>query len=204
MRAVIVSGGKIEDYEKIKSYILPDDYVIAADSGYDHLKIMRIKPDIVIGDLDSVKDKKIGENLIKLQVMKDETDTEAAVNIAIEKGFDEILILAGLGTRFDHSVANVFLLKYLASKNVKAMVLNEYNEIYYFFGEIELSGKKGDILSIIPISDISGIETSGLLYSLSLDTLKAGYSRGVSNVFTGNSCKITAKSGEGFIIKSRD
>ncbi len=204
MRAVIVTGGKVEDYDKIKSFILPDDYIIAADSGYDHLKKMDIVPDIVIGDLDSVKDKETIENLIKLDTVKDETDTEAAVNIAIEKGFDEVLILAGLGTRFDHSVANVFLLKYLASKNIKAKILDENNEIYYFSGEIRLSGNIGEYLSIIPISDISGIETSGLLYALSDDTLKTGYSRGVSNVFKEMVCKISAKSGEGFIIKSRD
>ena len=204
MRAVIVAGGKIEDYEKIKSYILPDDYIIAADSGYDHLNRMGVKPDIVIGDLDSLKSNDIKENLIKLDTIKDDTDTEAAVNLAIEKGADEILILAGLGTRFDHSLANVFLLKNLYSKNINAKIIDENNEIYYFFGNIKLSGNIGDIISIIPVSDILGITTNGLLYSLSDDILKVGYSRGVSNVFTDTICEIEAKSGEGFIIKSRD
>lgn len=204
MRAVIFAGGRIDDYALIKSKLLKDDYVIAADSGYDHLLKMGVRPDIVIGDFDSINNQKIEAEIVKLNPVKDDTDTEAAINLAIDKGASEIVIFSALGARQDHAVANMFLLKILYQKGIDAKIVDENNEIYYFFGEITLSAKEGELLSIIPISDLEYITTDGLLYELNNDTLKTGYSRGISNVFTKSVCKITALNGDAFVIKSKD
>lgn len=204
MRAVIVAGGAISDYEYIRSLIAPEDMLIAADSGLDHIKKLGLTADIAVGDMDSVKSEVSAGEVVRLNVMKDETDTEAAARIAKEHGADELLLLAARGSRADHTTANMLLLKRLAAWGIKAHIADENNEIYYFEDEICLHGKKGDLVSVLPLTDLCGVKTEGLFYSLSDDTLFCGASRGVSNVMDGESCLISAKSGCALVFKSRD
>lgn len=204
MRAVIFAGGSISDYGYTAGLLRDDDLIIAADSGYDHLKKMGIVPDIMIGDMDSVKSRPNGTQIIRLNVMKDETDTEAAARTAAARGADELLILGGIGSRADHSAANVLLLKRLADMRVSACIVNENNEIYYLEGRLTLPGKKGDLISILPLCELEGVVTSGLFYALDGDTLHFGSSRGISNVMTDDSCTVSAEAGCALVIKSRD
>lgn len=204
MRAVIFAGGEIKDYSYIKGLLNSDDMLIAADSGLEHLIKMGLAADVMIGDMDSVKSEISGKEIIRLDVMKDETDTEAAARAAIERGADELLILGATGSRKDHSIANILLLKRLNDLKVKASIADENNEIYYLDYKITLDGEKGDTISIIPLSDLQGISTEGLFYPLDNDVLYMGTSRGVSNVMLDNNCTVTVKKGNALVIKSRD
>ncbi len=204
MRAVVFAGGEIKDYAYAKSLLKPRDILLAADSGLEHLIKMGLSADIVIGDMDSVKSELSGKEIIHLEVMKDETDTEAAALLAADRGADEIVILGATGGRIDHSLANVLLLKRLSDINVKASIIDEKNEVYYLGKGITLDGNRGDTISILPLSTLQGVTTSGLLYELLDDTLYLGPSRGVSNVMTDTKCSISAKSGDALVIKSRD
>lgn len=204
MRAVIFAGGEVRDYEFVKGIIEEEDILIAADSGAEHLCKIGIEPDILIGDMDSISVKPFGKEIIKLNVMKDETDTEAAARIAIEKGADELVILGATGTRLDHSLANILLLKKLNDQGIKAVIIDEKNETRYFDSSFEMDGKKGDIVSIIPLERLSVESTSGLLYEIKEDSLEFGSSRGVSNVMTENVSAVKVKSGSAIVIKSKD
>lgn len=204
MRAVIFAGGEVTDYRHAEGLLQPNDMLVAADSGLEHLIKLGIEPDIMIGDMDSVRSDIVGGEIIKLPVMKDETDTEAAIRVSIERGADEILLLGAMGTRKDHSIANVLILKRLNDLGIKASVVDDKNEIYFLSDEVVISGNDGDLVSILPLSDLEGISTKGLFYSLDNDTLFMGTSRGVSNVMTENKCSITVKKGNALVIKSRD
>lgn len=204
MRAVIFAGGEVTDYRHAEGLLKSDDLLVAADSGLEHLIKLGVEPDIMIGDMDSVRSEIIGGEIIKLPVMKDETDTEAAIRVSIERGADEILLLGAMGTRKDHSIANVLLLKRLKDLGIKASVVDDKNEIYFLSDEVVISGIKGDLVSILPLSDLEGISAEGLFYTLDNDTLYMGTSRGVSNVMTENKCRITVKKGNALVIKSRD
>lgn len=204
MRAVIFAGGEVTDYRHAEGLLKPNDMLVAADSGLEHLIKLGIEPDIMIGDMDSVRSEIVGGEIIKLPVMKDETDTEAAIRVSIERGAGEILLLGAMGTRKDHSIANVLLLKRLKDLGIKASVVDDKNEIYFLSDEVVISGNDGDLVSILPLSDLEGISTEGLFYSLDNDTLYMGTSRGVSNVMTDNKCRITVKKGNALVIKSRD
>ncbi|MEE0945170.1 MAG: thiamine diphosphokinase [Clostridia bacterium] len=204
MRAVIFAGGEIKDYVYAKSLLNNEDMLLAADSGLEHLIKMGLEPDIMIGDMDSVKSEVLGKEIIRLEVIKDETDTEAAMRVAIERGADEILLLGAMGSRKDHSLANVLLLKRLNDLKIKASVVDEKNEIYYLDKSITINGNMGDTVSILPLSDIEGISTEGLFYRLDNDALCMGTSRGVSNVMLHSECRITVRKGNALVIRSRD
>ena len=199
MRGIIICGGKVGEY--IKDYIKPDDFVICADSGYDRAKAFGITPDIVIGDMDSTCEKEIPFEKITYPVRKDFTDSELAVNYAKEKGFDSVLMFGMIGTRMDHSLANISLLSQLDD----AVIIDANNEIYFADGKFTLSGKIGDTISIIPYKeDILVAKSKGLDYPLLNTTIKCGTTLGVSNVMTENECEIEIEKGSAFIIRSRD
>lgn len=201
MRAVIVCGGNVGEY--IKKYIKPGDFIICADSGYDRAKKYGIEPDIVIGDMDSVKNGCVHENKLVYPARKDFTDSELAISYALEHGYDELLLFGMIGTRMDHTLANISLLKRL--KNVSAVIIDANNEIYFTDNQITLKGCKGDIVSIIPFEgDVLGVTTKGLDYALTDGVIKSGTTLGVSNVMTENECSITVKKGAAFIIRSKD
>lgn len=199
MRGIIICGGNVEDY--IKSRVTCDDFVICADSGYDHAKRFGIVPDIVIGDMDSTKYSDIPEEKMLYPKRKDYTDSELAIMYAAEKGFDSVLLFGMIGTRMDHSLANIGMISRL--KN--GVIIDGNNEIYFAENEFSLKGKQGDIISIIPFSeDLLGVTTKGLDYPLENGTIKCGTSLGVSNVMTGDSFHITIEKGKALIIRSKD
>ncbi len=201
MRAVIIGGGYIGDYAYIKSKINCGDYIICADGGYDHALKLGVKPNIIIGDFDSIKNIPTDTDIIKYPVRKDFTDGELAVQYAVEHGFSDTLLLAVTGDRLDHTITDILLL----TQCENGCVLDDNNEIYLIGDRLEISGKKGDTLSILPINgDLTGITTEGLEYPLFDETLYFGKSRGVSNVMTADKCVIKAKSGMGLVIKIRE
>lgn len=203
MTALIVGNGEVS--EKIKPLLPENAYVICADGGFRHMDKLGLTPDIIIGDMDSVKADLHGEKTIVYPVRKDFTDSEIAVNYAINNGFSDLVLIGFTGTRTDHTLTNLFLLKGISERGASAEIIDEHNIIRYAEKENIIRGKKGDIVSIIPIGgDVSGITTEGLDYPLFSETLEFGKGRGVSNVMTGDECRITVKNGSALIIQSKD
>ena len=199
MRGIIICGGTVGEY--IKNYIKPDDFVICADSGYDRAKKFGIRADIVIGDMDSTKYGDISEEKMLYPKRKDFTDSELAIMYAKKKGFESVLLFGMIGTRMDHSLANIGMISRL--KN--AVIIDENNEIYFAENEFSLNGKPGDIISIIPFcEDLFGVTTVGLDYPLVDGEIKCGTSLGISNVMTGDNCRIKIEKGKALIIRSKD
>lgn len=201
MRAVIICGGNVGEY--ILDYVKDTDYVICADSGYDRARQYGIKPNIVIGDMDSVKSSYQDENVRIFPAKKDFTDSELALKYAIDEGFCNILMFGMIGTRFDHSYANISLLLNCVGKDV--CIIDSNNIIHMVCNEITIEGTIGDTVSILPFSsDIEGVTTDGLEYPLSDSVIKLGTSLGVSNKMTAETCRITIKKGTALVIRSKD
>ena len=206
MRAVIFANGDLKQPEFYQDYILPGDFIICADGGYAHVLELGLIPDVVLGDFDSMERARVVcREILTYPAEKDATDTEIAVDYALEEGFDEILLLGCLGSRMDHSLANLFLLKKIAVSGAQGTILDEHNCVSYCEKEISVSGKAGDILSVIPLEgDVEGVTTEGLYYELHGETLLFGSSRGVSNVLTGETAKISFSKGSALVIVARD
>ncbi|MDI3476991.1 MAG: thiamine pyrophosphokinae [Thermoanaerobacterium sp.] len=211
MKTCIISNGEFNDSDYIRELINNCDYVICADGGANIAYKLGIVPNLIIGDLDSADKqiidyyKKDGVQVDKYPTEKDETDTQLATLKAIELGTDEIIYIASTGSRFDHSIANLSLLLYLLKRNIKGIIASEKNEIHLVDRSLELEGKIGDIVSLIPYStDVKGIYTDGLYYSLSGQDMSLDMPYGISNVFINNKIKIKIDSGLLLVIKSKD
>lgn len=198
MRAVIIGNGDIKDYEYIKKKIRGDDFVICADGGYNHALKMGITPDVLLGDFDSARGFENVRDRIEYPVRKDFTDGELAVMYAVEHGYNDVALIAMTGDRLDHTLADILLL----DKCKNGVIIDDNNEVYLLKEKLEINGRKGQTLSIIPINgDAYGITTKGLEYPLCSETLYFASSRGISNVMINSKCEITIKKGIAVVVK---
>ncbi|QNU65594.1 thiamine diphosphokinase [Ruminiclostridium herbifermentans] len=211
MRAVLVCNGSINDYNIIKKYITMDDFIISVDGGARHLRNMGIIPNILIGDFDSAiscdlqyfVDMGIEKN--KFPEEKDMTDSELAIEKAAEIGADELLFIGAMGSRIDHSLANVFLLKKCMDIGIKACIVDEHNTIFIINSTIKIKKQEGYKLSLIPVSErVTGVTTYGLKYRLDNATMLFSTSWGVSNEFLEDEAAVTIDEGLLLVCVSRD
>ncbi|MBC7088271.1 MAG: thiamine diphosphokinase [Tissierellales bacterium] len=212
MNILIVSGGKKISKEKLKELCKANDLIVAADSGADQLIDLNILPDYLIGDLDSIslKSKKLLEtkdiNVIIYPKEKDKSDTEIALDLVIKKSPTTITFTSVIGTRMDHSLSNIFLLKKLYDLNIDSQIIDDNNLIKILNNEQSIINPSDfDYVSIVPIS-LDGIIISikGFHYNLDKQFVKFGSSMCISNEMNSNEGYITKHSGEGLLILSKD
>ncbi|RZB30527.1 MAG: thiamine pyrophosphokinase [Desulfobacteraceae bacterium Eth-SRB1] len=204
MRAFIFANGIIKHLPEPEAVIMPDDLLIAADGGASHFKALGILPNVLIGDLDSIRSDDLNElrtagaEIIQHPSGKDQTDLELALDLAVDRGAEEILVFGALGARWDMSIANIMLLTAPEFAGVMLKFIEENQEITLLRGgeKQTFHGKKGDVLSLIPMGqDAVGITLKGLEYPLKDDALRFGATRGISNVLVENTATVYLKHG---------
>ncbi len=211
MKACILANGNIKNKNKLARIISRSDLIICADGGARHLKKIRVLPHVIIGDFDSLtpEDKAYFEKnnirTIKHPADKDATDTELAAIWAFKHKACDITFTGVSGTRLDHTLANIFLLKKMADLKIKCRIIDDYNEIYLVTDKITLKRDKNSFVSIIPLTkQAEGVSTSGLKYPLNNAKIDFGTSRGISNKFSDEKATIFVKKGILIVTKSRD
>ena len=134
MKSYIFIGGEV-DKGALESQIKDDALVIAADSGYDNAKALGLaeRCDFVVGDFDSTKERTFCSRakIIRVPSEKNETDTELAINTALENGADELYIVGGLSGRLDHALSNLYLLEALSKSGASAVICDGRNRVRY-------------------------------------------------------------------------
>ena len=195
-----IFGALTVNYMPIKP--TENDYIIAADKGYEHIKKLGFPPNLIVGDFDSLGFVPQGENVKRLNVKKDDTDTAHAAMLAFDKGYREFIFYGCTGGKLEHSIANVQLAKAIAEKGGKALFIGD-NESFTVIKDssIAFDERHNGRISVFSLSDVSeGVTEEGLLYSLNDATLYNDNPLGVSNEFIGIHSKISVKNGFLLII----
>jgi len=208
-RAVILSSGEIGVLNFYKKIIRRNDKIICADGGLRFAKKLGLKPDVLIGDFDSLKKSELsGLNKTKTKILsfpkeKDKTDTQLAVEYAISSGVGEIIMLGSLGGRIDHLLSNIHLLRLGVKKSITIKILDEFNEIRIIDKALNFRTRKGETLSLLPLTEkVKGIYTEGLKYPLKNGTMVLGNPYGVSNETISSKVKIKIRSGLLLLIRN--
>ena len=215
MKYMIISGGHIDDefaLNCIKEYKC--DKMIAADAGMDFLHRNGLVPDVIAGDFDSVDEESLKDfeqmqnvEILRLNPIKDDTDTEFVIREAIRRGATEIVVLGATGTRLDHVLANVYLLGIGLEKNVTIQLIDGHNRIRMIrdFIEIKQTEQFGTCVSVLPVcGDASGVTLEGMKYPLEDAQISCFSSLGVSNEIAAETARISVKQGTLLVIESRD
>lgn len=180
-----------------------NDFVIAADGGYDGLIAKGIRPDLLIGDLDSIKEIPTGIETVRYPVKKDETDMLLSYAEGVKRGYTEFLIYGGTGGREDHTFANYSLLLYITERGHKATLLSDTGAVYMIKNsEITLTGEEEKHLSAFPFGrEARGVSIKGAEYECEGITLTPEFPLAVSNRFIGRDVNISVKDGALLIMK---
>ncbi len=206
-KCYIIAGAPSPDIDFIKNEIPPNAFVLCADRGYTHAKAAQITPSVIIGDFDSCSDTlPDGIETITLEREKLYTDTVHCIDNALQKGYDEITVLAATGGRLDHTVANLHALEYAADRGGRVTLLSRREEITLLTqGSHSFENRDGLTFSLFPIGcEAAVLSISGAHYPLDRYVYESRNPVGVSNIFEGESCMIDVHSGSLLMIINRD
>ncbi len=204
MRAFIYTGGEINT-ANITEHPKADDLRIAADSGYVNALALGEKVDILLGDFDSYTGKLPKEiEILKVPAEKDFTDTQMAVNTAIERGADEVIIIGGLSGRLDHTLSNLGILEQLGDMRIPAVITDGHNRVRYINSTSTIIPRTAfKYISLIALSEkLKGVEIEECKYPLKNATLTRTNQYAVSNEILGNCALIAVRRGACFIVES--
>ena len=215
---IIVSGGNIQkDFalDFLKKNRTEHTCIIAADRGVEFFMGTDLKPDIAVGDFDSLSkegeaymETLINTEILRLKPEKDDSDTQSAVNYAIEHGAGKIMILGATGNRIDHLMANFGLLMLGKSKNVQIILADKYNYMCLIENGTILKKEEqfGKYVSFFTVGgDVTGLTLKGFKYPLNgyhLTVEDSGLT--VSNEISEETAEILYESGQLLMIMSRD
>ena len=215
MKYMIISGGHVDDAFALE-WLQQNTYdvMIAADSGMNFLQRNNIVPDIIAGDFDSAdvvsleKFSKMNEvEILRLNPIKDDTDTEFVIREAIRRGATEITVLGATGTRLDHVLGNMHLLGIGVQEGVQIQLIDAHNRIRMISGEAELRREEqfGDFVSFLPINGaVEGVTLEGFKYPLKDAVISSFSSLGISNEIVEEIARVRIMDGVLLMIESRD
>ena len=207
MRTFIYTGGTVRT-EFITEHPKADDLTIAADSGYHTAKALGERIDLLLGDFDSIGQvpRDEGFEIQQVPAENDYTDTQLAVEIAIDRGAEDIVIIGGLSGRLDHTLSTLAILEDLHARGVYCVITDGQSRARYMKSSSTLIARSPyKYLSLIAVDEVvKGVDIECCKYPLKRATLRRRNQFAVSNEITGNVAFIAVKKGGVYIIESRD
>jgi len=215
----IFAGGMIEnkwiaDYTRVHQA----DWLIAVDGGLAVMDSLKLHPTHIVGDFDTVEqgllkkyqlDKEI--QIRKFQPKKDLTDSQIAMEVALELNSNKIILFGATGSRLDHVIGNLHLLSMAEQKGVSCEMLDLNNRISLLKAgreyQISKSAQYGKYISLIPFTDrVEGITLKGFQYPLTDFTMTrfTNPTLGISNELVEEAGSICFSDGMLLCVESKD
>lgn len=206
-RCVIVSAGELRDYARARDFLHEGDFFVFCDGGLAHADGLCIKPDLVVGDFDSCDAGVLAKwqdscEIVQLPREKDDTDTLFAVKLALEKGFDDFLLLGAMGGRFDHALGNISILLYLQGLGKKAVLVDDYSVMQIVGKESFYIEDSSSYFSVLTVAgDVSGVTIKNAKYPLEKASLNSDFQLGISNeVLPGKIAEVSVEQGRVLVV----
>jgi thiamine pyrophosphokinase len=183
-------------------------WMVAVDGGAARVLDAGLRPDIVVGDFDSLsaaETERLDSLGIERRVAardKDESDMELGLLAALDAGATRITMLGALGViRPEHSVANLLLLADPRLDGLDVAIAGRGSRIRRIGtaagpGGVDIDGEPSDFVSLFALGGaVEGVTTTGLRFGLVNATLPLGPSRGLSNELLGRGARVTSRRG---------
>ena len=207
-RCVILSAAPARDPLALTGYLLPDDYIVAADGGWQLAMQMGVKPALLVADFDSLGVPAVSDDVecVTLPVEKDVTDTAEAMRLAYNKGYRSFLLVGCTGGRLDHQQAAFAIAADYARKGCDVALVDEQNEIHLLTpGSYVYPACPDEKISLFAFGgDVTGLFLDGLKYTVSDYTLTPYDPLCVSNEWVDEDACLSFKSGLLMLYFSKD
>lgn len=210
--AYIITGGTLSSgflAEYLKNH--KEELLVVVDGALEVTHSLGIKPDFIVGDFDTVDQKLLSfydkDIILRHPPEKDQTDTELAIETALQSGCDKLVFFGATGSRLDHSLGNIFLLENLLKQDIRAEIVNENNRLYLKNQSFTLYRKntRGDFLSLLPLSEtVEEVTLTGVKYPVERLTFYRERTLGISNEITEEEARVEFSEGIFIVVESRD
>lgn len=201
MRCIIFVNGEYGDLKAYKGIFQKDDILLCADGGANYAYDMGLIPACILGDLDSIKPevRNYYENcqveFRQFSPRKDFTDMQLTLELAEERGADEIILVGSLGKRLDHTLANLYSGMNTVKKGIRLSHYSPECWVHIVSREIVIEGRPGDLISVFALTDEAhGVKEIGFEYTAK-PTLKNSMPYAISNVLVGQRGTIGVEAG---------
>ncbi len=210
-QVLIVTGGALVSERLLREQFVKSMFVIAADGGIKNfIKTEDLRPNLIVGDFDSAPVHEWETAYAEIPKVtfpkeKDYTDTELAILEALKQDAEQICILGGTGSRMDHTLANMMLLRRIERAGKTGIILDDHNEIRQIVsGVTELKRGNWSFMSLVPISERLCVTLKGFKYPLDRAIIDQASTVTISNELLGDKGEIHLHEGMAFLICSRD
>ena len=206
MKAFIYAGGAVFT-DRIDAAPAPADLTIAADAGWKTAQKLGVTPRLLVGDFDSLGTPQVsaGVEVVRVPAEKDDTDTQLAVRLALERGATDITLIAGLSGRVDHTLSTLAILEELEQKKVRAILTDGHNRVRFLRAGSLLIARDSRFcyLSLIVATDRArGVTVEGCKYPLRNALLRRRNQYAISNEIVGAAALIAVRHGAVYVIES--
>ena len=205
-KCVIVAAG---DMCAAELRISRGDMLIAVDGGMEYCERLGLKPDLVLGDFDSVKEEQLAqiagwekqhpECVIRLLPEKDDTDTLAAIRVALKRGYTDFLLYGATGgRRLEHTIANIQCLLFLRHHGAKGYLMDDRGICFVMENEeVCFPASMEGYLSLLSLGErAQGVNIRGMKWELDDYEITNDYPIGISNEFIGKEAVVSVRQGQ--------
>jgi thiamine pyrophosphokinase len=196
-KALVICNGVVLSKAKIALLLREKPFIICADGGANKARLLGIRPHAIIGDLDSIssRTRKHFSSVETIHIADQEsTDLEKALDFLLKLLIPSATVVGATGGRPDHSLANLSILKKY-HKRIRLLFSDPFCDIRIIDSKIVFEAIVGSLISLMPLDRCEGIQTIGLKYPLSNESLELGEREGTSNIVISSPVKITVKKG---------
>ena len=204
-KCIILANGKPPKKSDITFFRRRDfRTLICADGGANSALKMKLVPDFIIGDLDSISSEALNQyksssKIIQLKRQND-TDVEKCLKYAIKKNYTEALLVGVTGNRLDHTFCNLgIVLKFFPQINISLIAEDSFLKPYA--GSVKLKTFPGETISLYGFDRKTKIISKGLKYPLKNVALPFGERESTSNIAAGKKVKLNISCGVIFVIR---
>lgn len=203
-RCIILGNGRAPS-KSVMSYLIKSGYgtLICADGGANTAKSLNLTPDYIIGDLDSVSIetlKYFSRVPVKSIKRQNDTDIEKCIKTALNKKYNDIILMGVTGNRLDHTFCNLgIVIKFF--RDAKLKIVAEKSLLVPYSGSTVIKTEPGETISLYGFDDKTKITSEGLYYPLNNISLPFGKKESTSNVALSDSVKLHIKGGLIFVIR---
>lgn len=197
MHALIIANGTLPQPDFVRGLVKFANLVVCADGGANHAMELGVKPDIILGDFDSIlpETRRHFTSIEQLHVDdQNNTDLEKAVEYCLSRHATSADIVGASGARIDHTVIGLGIFKKYGEK-IHLRMLDTLGELTLIQKEIHLPTHESEVFSLIPLDTCTGVTTKNLKYPLTNETLSPGVRDGLGNMATSGDITITVADG---------
>ncbi|MGG6432101.1 thiamine diphosphokinase [Anoxybacillus sp. D401a] len=183
----IVAGGPTSFLPHLQAYDREDVYWVGVDRGVLTLLHAGIMPKRAFGDFDSIDEQELQQLQTQLPHIdiwpaeKDQTDTDIALEWALEQQAAKIRLFGATGGRLDHLFGNVQLL--FKGKDGQIELIDRQNVVTLHRSGEHIVEKRDEYtyISFIPLTPIRALTLRGFKYPLDAYDVPLGSTLCVSN-----------------------